>query len=493
VANAAKDTQTTANSASTVSVAARVEVDASMKPSGSLNVGYGTSKDGSSDSQAQAGSIVSGGNLTINTTRDAKFEGTTLAAGKNATIKAGGDVEMTAARNTTEASASGKEFSVGVSGSKAKAGVSVGVGVTESSSRSSDALAGSVSAGNNLTISSGKDVRLEGTGIGAGGDASISAKGKVDMLAATSTSSSNSLEVEVGVGVQRSKTTQGVSAMVNVGTAKADSKVEKGSTVAVGGNLAITSGGATTMQGTQADVVGASTVNAAGGLVKKDAVSESSSSGVNVSVYAQVAGKRGGTAKDGAPAPKNSAADAPENQPTRPRSNAAAEAPAKPSTWEKVKAGAGNAKDKLVGVKDKVKEKAKSTTIAIPAPKRMIESSSDSSATAVQIRTGEAARLAKTPGIANVLAQPAVASASQINTGLAASVAQYGSQAAVPESVKRALLVKAGVSIPEGANVDALLKQTQEAGKAAAVSGLAGASLSAEQQKAVLQSMGMGN
>ncbi|WP_317204078.1 hemagglutinin repeat-containing protein [Janthinobacterium sp.] len=495
-ADAAHNTQSTDNQGNTVTVTGRAEVGASGKPSGSLSVDVGTSKDKSSDSQAQTGAILAGGNLTIKTTGDARFEGTTIDAKDNATLRIGGNLDMRAAKDSREASASSLDLTAGVSGSKASKGVSAGVAVAESSSKSSDAVTGSISAGNKLDISSGKAITFEGTSIAAGNNASIAALGDVKMLVATSGSSSNSLDVAVGVGASRSKTTQGASGKVKVGLSKADSMAETGSTIAVGGDLKISSGGVVTMQGTQADVGGAASVAAAGGVVQRAAVSDSSSSSTNVSVSGQVAGKRGGD--KAADAPAASGADTAEGG-GRPRSDAVTEAPApaaKPGIMDRIKTGAINAKNKIVALKDRAKEKKNSTTYVIPTevdPRKIHSSDSSHSETAVEIRQGASANVFKLPVVANVLALPAVAAASQLNAGLSGPLKQYGTQAAIPDSVKRALLTRAGVAIPAGADLAALLKQTQDAGKAAASAGLAGANISAAQQNTVLQSMGMSN
>jgi len=46
-----------------------------------------------------------------------------------------------------------------------------------------------------------------------------------------------------------------------------------------------------------------------------------------------------------------------------------------------------------------------------------------------------------------------------VETSMAISLARYGSQAAIPESVKREILTKAGILIPPDANIDTLLGQ----------------------------------
>lgn len=537
VASAAHNTQTSSSNGDTVDAKLRVAVDASAEPSGKLSGGYATSGANDAASQAVAGSIAAGGNLTVRTTGDASFEGTQLAAGKDATLQAGGNVTMTAARNTTSGSTSSTNLEGAVSASKEEVGVEFKAERANSSSASSEAVAGGVSAGNNLTISAGRnasfegtalaggndtaisagaDVRMtaaqstasasassqslevklggkkdeksgelevamsksdsassdaaagsvgagnnlsikagnnasfEGTGIAAGNNASIAAGGNLALLAATSSASASSTEVKVGLSGSRGEDSQTGGAALDLGLSQARSSRQTGSTVAVGGNLNLASGGSTTLQGTQADVGGVASVQAAGGLVKQDAVSSSSSSGLNLGLAAEVSGSRESKGdKKGAAATAKPAADKDEG---------------------------GDAE-----IPDENKNRASLS----------LSSTSSSSRTGVAIRQGGAAVVANLPRVASVLALPEVKAAASVNAALAGPLAQYGSQAAIPDRVKRAILAEAGTPAPAGANLDSLLKQTQDAGKTAAASGLAGANISAAQQAEVLKTMGM--
>lgn len=496
VVAAAADTQSSSNNGNTVTVAARGEVGTTGKPGGSLSGTYATNQDQSNASQSVTGAIISGGNLTIKTTGDASFEGTTIQAAKDASIVAGGSVSMTAAKDTSDSSSSSKSLTVGVSASKGGSkGASVGVTDDNAHASSSDAVIGSIGAGNNLTISAGKNVTFEGTDISAGKDASISAVGNVNMLAATSTSSSDSQSISVGVSGSQDKTSRHGGATVGVALAKADSTNQVGSSVAVGGNLNIKSGGVTMMQGTQADVGGKASIDAAGGVVKQDAINESSSSGLKVYAMAQVGGKRNGgdaASTEDTPTRSRSNAITEEGETTRPRSNAITEAPtpaAKPTLLDSVKDYAKQAGKAAVSAKNAAKQKKNSSSFPLAVVSK--SDSSDSSSTAVDIREGAAANVSKLPLVANVLAQPAVSAAVQVTTDLAAPLAKYGSQADIPDSVKREILTKAGTPIPAGANLDELLTKTLAEGKAAATSGLSGANITPEQQSSLLQSLGM--
>jgi filamentous hemagglutinin family protein len=480
VVDAAKNTQSSSDKENHVTVGGRVEVDASMKPSGSVSAGYGNSTADAAASQAVTGTISAGKNLNITTTGDASFEGTTLAAGKSLAVTTGGNLQFNAAKNTESSSSNSMDVSAGVSASKSSGGVSVGFEMAKANSAKSESVTGSLSAGENLSLTSGKDIKIEGASIAAGKDASIAAIGNVDLLASTSTSSSDGFSVGAKVGANASKTTKAGTAELSAGYSKANSKVETGSDIVVGGNLRVQSGGVTTLQGTQADVGGTATIDAAGGTVKKDAVSESSSSGFKASIYLQGASKRGG---------KDASADAPESQPTRersnavteedagqsagtrPRSNAVTEAPdtpeAKPrSLRDSAKELAIKAKDKVVEAKTALKEKKNSTTYVLPVATELPKNaSSQDGSTSVAIRQGTAAKQANLPAppAASVAEKAPAVEVAKLTSSLAAPLARYGSIAAIPDTVKRGLLLNAGITIPNGANLDLLLQQPQTA------------------------------
>ena len=500
-AGAAPNTQTSSTKGNTVNAAARVEGGLTGTPSGSLGAGYATTRTDAAASQAAAGTITAGGNLTIATTGNAVFEGTQLAAGKDASIKSSkGAVEMKSADSTASGSASqwGVRGEVSASPSNSKIGASVSVDVANSSSRSSTAQVASVRAGNNLAIEAKKDVTLVGTMIGAGNDAKLDAGGNLNLIAAKDSSASDSTKVGVSLSGARSTKAQSVAAQVGVGLKNASSINETGSDIVAGNKVTLKSGGATTMQGTQIDVGKSVTTEAKGGVVKRDAVATSSSYGLQVDAYAQLAAKRkappapgaapaAGTAATPADAPATSAAGEAAGKAAGADSGAAPDAAPAPSTWSKVK-GAG------VAVKDNAGSAVdlKNST-SFPLAWASKNDDSDSSTTAVAIRAGKGADTARLPQVVNLMTLPAVKSAVQVNAALAAPLAQYGSQAAIPDTVKRAILQQAGVPVPPGADVGALLAKTQNAGKNAAIEGLAGSSLNAEQHAAALRAIGLGN
>jgi hypothetical protein len=338
--------------------------------------------------------------------------------------------------------------------------VNVGVTVKNGSGASSTAVVGDV-RGETVSITSKKDITLEGTGVTATNGATLDAGGKLNLLAANSSSRSEQLGVEVGLEAGRSKDSHSLTGEAEVGKANASSTTQAGSVFNVGGDLNLKSGGATLMQGTQADAGGKVNIDAAGGVVKQDTVNSSSSDALSMYAYGQVSADR---KKADAPAP--AAAAKPDPEPVK-------------TTADK----ANDVREKVGKVGEKLE--------AVPLAYGIKDSSSDSTATAVTLREGSAAPAPRVLKFDTVLAMPVVQSAVQVNTALAGPLAQYGSQAAIPDAVKRTILAGAGVVVAPGANVDALLVRTQEAGRTAAVAGLSSANLDAAARDAALRTMGL--
>lgn len=501
--DAARNTTTSTSNGSKINVDARVELGVTGDVGAKLGAGYTTTDGSNMGSQAVTGSIAAGGNLTIKTTGDARFEGTQLAAAKDASIDAGGRVDMVSADSTASTSASTRAVSAEVNASKgsggAKKGAGVNVKVEDESTGSTTAQVGSIQAGNNLTIKAKNDLTLVGTTVGAGNDVTLGSDANVNLLAAKSSTDSDSTKVDAGLSGSRTAKAQSVTAKAGVGVSDASTTTEKGSDLVAGNKLVINSGGKTDMQGTQIDAGQSAEINATGGLTTRDAVSTSSQHGVQVDAYVQVAGKR--SAEEPTSRPRSGAVD--ESQPTRARADAVdapatrergttvTEAPEQTSTWTKVKEGAVKVKDGAVSAKNTAKDLKSTTSLPLAWASKTDES--DSQSTAVAIRTGDAADTGRLAQPVNLMALPAVKSAVQLNAALAAPLAQYGSQAAIPDTVKRAVLQQAGVAIPPGADLNALLKQTQSAGKDAAIQGLSTSNLNAEQHAAALKQLGLGN
>jgi hypothetical protein len=166
--------------------------------SASLGVQASTSSENSSD--AVVGGVKAGGNLSVVAGGNARFEGTTLAAGEGAQVAAGGNVAFDAATSTREASSVGVGVGLGreststrptaggdkESESEATAELSLDV----SAERSRNQAGSTISAGaGGVQISAGRDVTMQGTQVATDGSADVSAGGKIEKRAAVSESS----------------------------------------------------------------------------------------------------------------------------------------------------------------------------------------------------------------------------------------------------------------------------------------------------------------
>ena len=306
--SAAKNTAS--SSGDKTQAGASVGVDIANK-SVSVGANYDNGKQSASSSTAVVGGIKSGGNVTVNTAGDARFEGTKVEAGGAAAINAGGNVAFDAAKNTTTS----KDTAIGASadvtvgkkgssggGSKSSKGFEVEGSYQQSTASSSDAVAGSITSGGPLSVNAGGNATFTGTALSSGGDASVKASGNVAFNAARSTSSTQDLGVAASLGGSTSSTTKGsgTGAAGSSGAAggagagsttkskegavglsgnygQSNSDTAQGASIQSGGNVSISSGGNTTLEGTQVKAGGAVAVGAGGALVMKDAVSTSSS------------------------------------------------------------------------------------------------------------------------------------------------------------------------------------------------------------------------
>jgi filamentous hemagglutinin len=281
---AAKNTTDSSSKSSSLSVEAKAGLGASGSTGGSASAGATGSvtaagavgSQSSNSSEAVTGSIASGGNLTITTKKDARLEGVALGSAQDTTINAGGNVTFDAARNTSNAASTEATASVSVSmakgGAKKSAGASVEAGYSKETESSSEAVAGSITSGNKLTINSGGKATFEGTDLTAGGDASIGAKGPVEFKQATSTSNASSVEVSAGLDLTKSSNkvsgdkSKEAGVSVGVGVSSENESTAKTSTIGVGGKLAISSGSDVTLQGTNITAGDSVDVNAKGNL-----------------------------------------------------------------------------------------------------------------------------------------------------------------------------------------------------------------------------------
>jgi hypothetical protein len=289
---AAKNTSSSSSTNTTAGGSVGVDL---VNKSVSLGANYDNGKDSASSSTAVVGGIQSGGNLTVKTTGDTRFEGTNLAAGGAATVAVGGNLSFDAAKNTSTSSSQAVNASAdvtvgkksGASGSSSSKGFDAAAGYSQSNASSSDAVTGSISSGGPLNVSAGGNATFTGTALASGGDAKVAAGGDLAFNAAHSTSSSQSVGVDVSLGASSGKETKGGTTTTSKGAegslgatyGNSQSDQASGATIVSGGNVALSSGRNTTLEGTGVAAAGAIDAKAGGTVSLTEA--RSTSSGVD--------------------------------------------------------------------------------------------------------------------------------------------------------------------------------------------------------------------
>jgi len=310
---AARNTSSSSEKSSDVSVGVSAKVAVvGDEASGSVNVGVGNSNSKSSSSTAVTGSISSGGNVTVKTSGDTRFEGTNIESAGDTTVAAGGNVTFDAARNTSSESSSSTSVEVGVGGGKTAEGksaeASVGVGVEKSSADSSEAVTGGINSGGKLTVSAGKNASFEGTALQAGGDVSLEGE-NVTISAAKSTASESSTKVDVGVSAKVESGGGEGEANVGVGTSSMNSSTSTaGSVGSSGGSVTVKArSGDVKLEGTNVDAAENVTVDAARNVSITATTDTYSSSSTDVSVGVAGSSKSGSDEKTGEKSSEKSA------------------------------------------------------------------------------------------------------------------------------------------------------------------------------------------
>jgi len=327
---AARNTETSSESSLNVNAAANVGLNLGSDGAvdGGLSGGFDKGGASASSSTAVTGSLQSGGNLKIKTAGDARFEGTDIGAGGDAAIAAGGTLAFDAARNESSVSSNNVNAEASLSVSKSKsasggessAGFEASAGYANDEASSSEAVTGKIASGGNLTLSSGKDMKFEGTSVQAGGDTGIEAGGNVDFAAARNTSSSESVSAAANVslsGSSSSKASTGDSEKsrsggfgIEGGYAREKSSEAVAGSLETGGNLKVKSGGNATFEGTGIAAGGAAAIDAKGDVNFKAAESTAES----FSVSASLGGEASNTTKTGKAAGATTASTATEKE-----------------------------------------------------------------------------------------------------------------------------------------------------------------------------------
>jgi Hemagglutinin repeat/Bacterial EndoU nuclease len=184
----------------------------------SINVSVGSSSSSSHSMQtssvAATSKVQAGGNLKIKATGTAEGSGNIsgigaeLSAGNNATLDAANDIDFKAAQNTYTQSSSNKSSSASIGVGFAFGGAQNGMTLNAAASQgrgSSDGTDDSntlttVTAGNGLKLSSGRDTKLIGA-VASGNSVTADVGGNLDIQSVQDTSSFTSQEQSAGVGV----------------------------------------------------------------------------------------------------------------------------------------------------------------------------------------------------------------------------------------------------------------------------------------------------
>ena len=228
-----------------------------------------------SSSTAVVSSITAGGRLASKSGEATSLEGTRME-GREVDLQAG-SLDMKAARNTSRSSEQetegGGKLSLGANagtGSPVTGALSGNFDRTTKSAEASDAVVGSIQAGENLSIRTRDDARLEGAGIKAGGNLGLDVGGKLDITAAQSTRSTSEETIHGALELSATKSDSGGSKGLALEGSYAK-KTASGSKAAVadiaaGGDLALSTGGDARLEGTRLQAGGDADVDVKGNL-----------------------------------------------------------------------------------------------------------------------------------------------------------------------------------------------------------------------------------
>ena len=284
-----------ANTASAEEDSTAVSVDVSASSDGEFGLEVGVDVGNAQERSSEA--VVSSfnvGNLNVKTGGDANFEGAQIEASGDANLDIGGDLNVTAARNTASSESLDVSVEVGIGATDKKeddgstesgGSFKLGATVNVAKSDSNEAVTGLLGAGGKLNIKTGGDATFEGTDIAGGEGVDLEAGGNVAFNEAVSTESNLEVGVGVGIGVESSTEVDGDSGdskKTDKQTLSADLALDisssaqgKGSNISGGaGGINIKSGGDVTLQGTELDQD--ANIDAAGNVIETGLTSESS-------------------------------------------------------------------------------------------------------------------------------------------------------------------------------------------------------------------------
>ncbi|TAN10727.1 MAG: filamentous hemagglutinin N-terminal domain-containing protein, partial [Burkholderiaceae bacterium] len=184
--------------------------------------------------------IQSTGNLSLDAKKDITNLGANMAAGGDASLKAGGDITFDTIQDKETNTTYGK----------------VDHGFSTSTTSTTTQVKSGLTVGGNLAASAGNDITLAGTDAKVGGDAALDAGNDVNIIARENTSQTHSETHVAGVGVNNS--------LYGTTDITTDSKSGRnvGSNFDVGGNASLKAGNDVTVQGSNVDVKGKGKIDA---------------------------------------------------------------------------------------------------------------------------------------------------------------------------------------------------------------------------------------
>ncbi|MBY4612214.1 hemagglutinin repeat-containing protein [Rhizobium redzepovicii] len=221
------------DSVSVIGAAEQHELEITRKKSG-FGVGggggfisiYGSQQNsGKQASELNVASVLSAGTDVALKSRDTDINilGSQIYADQNITLDAARDVNITPGAESASSEEKEKRSGFGISFGSSSGGFSVGIGLSSVSDATkqgsqTNAMA-TLSAGNDLTITAGRDANLQAANVSAEGDVGITAERDVNLFSAQDQTNYEHLHEEFFAGISLSVSTSLVSAADSVSVA----------------------------------------------------------------------------------------------------------------------------------------------------------------------------------------------------------------------------------------------------------------------------------
>ena len=279
------------------------ETEGGGKISGGVNAGTGSPVTGglsgnfdrttksANATDAVVGGIKAGDSVSVRTTDNARLEGTRVEAGGDARLDIGGKLDMSAATSTRTSSDEKIHGALELSATKSDSGSEKGMALegayAKKSTEESKSTVGAITAGRDLSLSTGGDARLEGAQVRGGRNTDVDVKGNLKIDAARDVSRSESISAEGSLNLGgASVQNKDKSAQTDVGmfALKAEGKYEKTAddkavtaSIGAGSDLRVRAGGDATLEGAELRAGNQASVSAGRDLNLKAATDKSDS------------------------------------------------------------------------------------------------------------------------------------------------------------------------------------------------------------------------